>query len=170
MPYGRSLAPVTGREASLLPDILREASGVLPGLLAEAVAAVDGAVAAGLEGQIRLLPAGGTLGHEHLAGTFPEAAPRSGAEARTPRSAVARRSEPAGRTGSAAAVVVSHPGDLAADHAALGLVAKAELGVVLLLLGGEDEVFVAVFALQRLVGERHPGSTRVTSQPVPAIP
>jgi hypothetical protein len=42
--------------------------------------------------------------------------------------------------------------------------------VVLLLLGGENEIFVAVLALQRLVGERHVDPPGVTSSPVPAIP
>src|SRR5579859_548887 len=139
-------------------------------LLAEAVAAIDRPVAAGLEGEVRLLSAGRALGHEDLARPVAEAAGGSSAEPRTRREAFSRRSKAAGGTGPSSAVVVPHPGDLTADHAALGFVAKAELRMVFLLLRGENEVFVAVLALQRLVGERHPGSTRVTSQPVPAIP
>src|SRR5882672_337330 len=135
--------------------------GNLARLLAEAVAAVNGAVSARFEGQVRLLAAGGALGHEDLARTFAEAGagrashagPRGTAEAGT------------GRTRSAATVVVPHPRDLPADHAAFRLIPEPEFGVVLLLLGGEDEVLVAVLALQRLVGERHDGSTRGNVRP-----
>src|SRR6516162_4132004 len=124
--------------------------GRLP-LLAEAVAAVDGAVAAGLEGEVGLLSAGGAGGHEDLARTLAEAARASGAR----RAALSGRAEAARRPGPAAAVVVPHPRHLAADHAPLGLIPQPEFCVVFLLFGGEDEVFVAVFALQRLVCEWH---------------
>jgi hypothetical protein len=90
---------------------------------------------------------------DQFAGAFAEAAGGAG----TGRAAFAGRAEAARRTRAAPAVVVPHPRHLAADHAALGFVAQAELRVVLLLLRGEDEIFVAVLALQRLVGEWHAG-------------
>ena len=138
--------------------------GLLTRLLAEAIAAVDRAVAAGLEGQVRLLVAGRARGDEDFARAFAEAG--AGRTARTRRAAEAG----ARRTRTTAAVVVPHARDLAADHAALGLIVESELGVMLLLFRGEDEVFVAVLALQRLVGERHVDPPGVTSGPTPAIP
>src|SRR5262245_24340775 len=47
-------------------------------LFAEAVAAVDRSVAARLEGEVGLLPAGGAGGHEDLARAFAEAAGGAG--------------------------------------------------------------------------------------------
>src|SRR5581483_12134619 len=123
----------------------------LPRLLAEAVSAVDRPVAPGLERQVGLPAAGGALRHEDLPGTFAESARTAGPG----RDSVAGRPEAAGRAGAAAPVVVPHPRHLAADHAALGFVPEPQLGVMFLLLGGEDEIFVAVLALQGLVRERH---------------
>src|SRR6185295_18014202 len=122
-------------------------------LLAEAVAAVDGTVAARLERKIGLLAAGGAGGHEDFTGSLAEAA--GAGRAVTGRTAFAGGPEPARGAGPAAAVVVPHPRDLAADHAPLGLIPESELRVMFLLLGGEDEIFVAVLALQRLVCEWH---------------
>jgi hypothetical protein len=58
------------------------------------------------------------------------------------------------RTPLATAAVTGAPG-LPAVVAAPGLVHQATLGVELLLAGGEDELFAAVAAGQRLVDEAH---------------
>src|SRR5438132_11421080 len=101
-------------------------------LLAEAVAAVDGTIAAGLEGEIGLLAARRAGGHEDLARPFAEAAGPAGTGGAFPR-----RTEAARGTGPAAAIIVPHPRDLATDHASFGLVAQPQLRVMVLLLWGE---------------------------------
>jgi hypothetical protein len=148
--------PVIGRRVRLGAGHKRlvsatSATGGALGL--EAIAAIDGAIARGLEGDFGSLAAGGAGSREHLTGPAEAAATAAPAVATTAAAAAA-----AAVTAAAASAIAGGLGSLtgiATGLAAFGFIRETAIRKPLLLIGSESKLSAAIDAYNGFVLKRH---------------